>query len=118
MRTRLLIGIMLVLLLSPALALAANAPATNSLISPVGTLVADLYSFSLKIVGLCVFVMFLLAGLSKMIPALKSRVGDTTTIIQNAIIGTVLLFSAYLILNTINPALVGNPPAVLKVQRP
>jgi hypothetical protein len=75
--------------------------------------VSDLYSYSLKIVGLCVIVMFLIAGLTFIIPDLKKYLNepDPWVIIKDAVIGLVLLFSAYLILNTINPDLVGGGTA-------
>lgn len=75
----------------------------------LGAAVASLYSYSLKIVGLAVFIMFLIAGLSYIVPdrfkwgPLKE---DPIKIIQDAVIGLILLFAAYLILNTINPDLV------------
>jgi hypothetical protein len=73
-------------------------------------LVGDLYNQALTFVGLCVFVMYLYAGMSYIIPKSiqPKSMGDPWTIIQDATIGLVLLFSAYLILNTINPDLVGN----------
>jgi ABC-type amino acid transport system permease subunit len=70
---------------------------------PLGSLAAQLYVYSLRIVGLCVFVMFLLAGLAKMIPAIKL---DSYTLIKNAIIGLVILASAYVILNSISRSLI------------
>lgn len=77
---------------------------------PLGQPISDLYSYSLRLVGLAAFVMFLLAGLAYMIPALEKTVGKPWDIIKNAIIGLVLLFSAYVILNTINPDLVRTSP--------
>jgi len=91
---------------------AAAAAAPNLPLEALQTTVSDLYSYSLKIVGLAVFIMFLIAGLSYMIPALQKIIGaDPMDIIKDAIIGMVLLFSAYLILNTINPDLVGGSSA-------
>ncbi|MEK7638157.1 MAG: hypothetical protein AAB375_01890 [Patescibacteria group bacterium] len=101
----------------PALA-ATTAP--NLPLEAMQQTVSDLYTYSLKIVGLCVFVMFLIAGLRKIIPdsmwpAALSSLDDPWKIILNAIIGLVLLFSAYLILNTINPDLVGGQIGFLPV---
>lgn len=73
---------------------------------PIGKPISDLYSYSLRIVGLAVFVMFVIAGLAAMVPWLQKKVGKPTEIILNAIIGLVILFSAYIILNSINPDLV------------
>jgi hypothetical protein len=80
--------------------LAAN-PATNP--GTLGTLISDLYNFSLSIVGLCVFFMFLYAGVQILI---TGNVGLAKKIAQDAVIGTVLLYSAYIILNSINHDLV------------
>ncbi len=38
----------------------------------------------------------------------ESRIGDAKEWIKSAVFGLLLLFAGYLILNTINPALVGN----------
>lgn len=89
---------------SPAYTVAA---APNVPLEALRQTVSDLYSYSLKVVGLCVFIMFLIAGLTYIIPGLESKVGKPMDIIKDAVIGLVLLFSAYLILNTINPDLVG-----------
>lgn len=97
----------LVAFLSLALPSFATAATTNLPLESMQQAVSDLYSYSLKIVGLAVFVMFLVAGLAYMVPFIRSRVGEPIEIIKNAVIGLVLLFSAFLILNTINPDLVG-----------
>lgn len=75
-----------------ASALAADDPST------LGELVTTAYSFSLSIVGLCVFVMLLYAGIRLM---LGDRSG-ATKIAQDAVVGLVLLYSAYIILNSIS----------------
>lgn len=77
---------------------------------PLGKVISDLYDYSLGIVGLAAFLMFLLAGLSFIFPPLKDalKIKDPWQIIKDAAIGILLLFSAYLILNSINPDLVGN----------
>lgn len=96
-----------------------NITAVNS---ALGQTVSTLYSYSLSLVGLCVFIMFLLAGLAYMIPLARKTFGDPWEIIQNAIIGLVLLFSAYVILNSINPDLVGggssNTPSGTQLTNP
>jgi predicted anti-sigma-YlaC factor YlaD len=66
--------------------------------STLGELVTTAYSFSLSIVGLCVFVMLLYAGIRLML-------GDralATKVAQDAAVGLVLLYSAYIILNSIS----------------
>ncbi len=83
----------------------------NSLgVVPLGALINGLYQYAISIVGLCVFIMFLMAGLAYMIPAMRERF-PPLKIIQDAVIGLVILFSAYLILNSINPDLVQFPVA-------
>lgn len=91
---------------SPAYAVAA---APNLPLEALQQTVSDLYTYSLKIVGLCVFIMFLIAGLGYILPESMRPdfMGNPIGIIKDAVIGLVLLFSAYLILNTINPDLVG-----------
>ena len=83
-------------------------------IVPIGQPIIDLYDYSLKLVGLAAFVMLLVAGLSYMIPGAKKFLGEPWDIIKNVVIGVIILFSAYVILNTINPDLVrGNPTATV-----
>jgi hypothetical protein len=98
------------LLISASLVLSWTAPlaasATDLKPVPVGEFASRLYGHALSIVGLAVFVMFLIAGLAKMIPALESSVGKPTAIIKDAVIGLIILVSAYVILNSINPDLV------------
>jgi hypothetical protein len=73
----------------------------------LGKLIEAIFSWSLSIIGLVIFVRFFYAG----ILWFWSR-GDTTSITQaktimwNAVYGAAVLFSAFLILNTINPDLV------------
>ncbi|HXK36294.1 MAG TPA: hypothetical protein VJ553_01830 [Candidatus Paceibacterota bacterium] len=103
---RLPLLMILVMLLAP---LPAFAQVTELTVTPFGPIISDLYSKSLQIVGLAVFIMFLIAGLSYILPEQikPSFMKNPITIIQDAVIGTILLFSAYVILNTLNPALVG-----------
>jgi hypothetical protein len=89
-----------------ALPLAAQATELKPV--PIGSFTAQLYSYALTIVGLAVFVMFLIAGLAKMIPALESSVGKPSAIIKDAVIGLIILVSAYVILNSISKDLVGS----------
>lgn len=68
----------------------------------LGQFVGSFYDYALSLVGLAVFAMFLYAGI-------KMLFGDRAgakKLILDAIIGALLLFSAYIILNTINPDLV------------
>ena len=97
--------VMLVLMLAP---MPVFAQVTELGVVPFGSVITQLYSKSLQIVGLAVFIMFLIAGMSYIIPDRfkPAFMKDPVTIIQDAVIGTILLFSAYVILNTLNPALV------------
>lgn len=82
-------------------------------IQSLGSFINDIYTYSLEIVGLCVFGMFLFAGF-------KFMFGDKAAgwkIIKDAIIGAILLFSAYVILNSINPDLVGQNPSPIRSLR-
>ncbi len=87
--------------------LAANAEALK--VIPIDQPISDLYSYSLRIVGLFAFVMFVYAGIMYMLPSdyRPASAKEPWRIILNVIIGVILLFSAYVILNTLNPALVG-----------
>lgn len=72
-------------------------PATS-----LGELVLAIYNYSLEIVGLFVFVMFLYAGYLLMF----GRQSQAIAIMKDAVIGVLLLFSSYVILNSINTDLV------------
>lgn len=85
----------LLLLSIPSVSLAAESPS-------LGQLIADMYSYSLTIVGICVFMVILYAGVQLMFFGNRDQAYD---IIKHAVIGTILLYSAVVILNTINPDL-------------
>jgi len=77
--------------------------------SDLGTFVSSLYTYAIAIVGVCVFIQFIRGGVTYLLAAGNS--GKTTKAIdmmRNAVIGAVLLFSSYFILNVINPDLVSN----------
>lgn len=83
-------------------------------IVPIGQPISQLYTYSLKLVGLAAFVMLVYAGLVYMIPdslRQKWHAPDPWDIIKDVIIGVIILFSAYVILNTINPDLVRSNPS-------
>ncbi len=110
-------ALVLSLVFAASTAMAATVPPqSNPNLDAFGVVVSDLYSYSLRIVGLCVFVMFLIAGLTYIIPGLQKKFGDPWQIIKDAVIGLILLFSAYLILNTINPDLVGGSTPATRSQ--
>lgn len=71
--------------------------------------ISSIYSFALTIVGLAVFVRILYAGFLWLTAAGNTtRTGQAKSMITNAVIGAIILFAAYLILNVINPDLVKN----------
>lgn len=71
--------------------------------------ISSIYSFALTIVGIVIFVRILYAGFLLLTAAGNaSKITDAKTKITNAVVGTILLFAAYLILNVINPDLVKN----------
>ncbi len=81
-------------------------PCTDS--AGIGECVSGLYNWSLAIVGIVAFVQIIYAGWLYLSAAGNtSKTGDAMKKISNAVLGIVLLFSSYLILNTINPDLVG-----------
>jgi hypothetical protein len=61
-------------------------------------LVSELYSASLSVVGLAAFIMLLYAGVLRIL----GKAQESNQIIEDAIIGTVLLLSAVVILNSIS----------------
>ncbi|MBX4211334.1 MAG: pilin [Candidatus Yanofskybacteria bacterium] len=73
----------------------------------LGELIANVFNWSLGILGISVFVMIIYGGATWLVaagsPGLVGKAKDT---IKNALLGGVLLLSAYLVLNTINPDLV------------
>lgn len=74
----------------------------------IGTFVQHLYSWSIAVVGLAVFVQFLRAGFAYFYQAAgnASETANAKTMMTNAVIGAMLLASSYLILYVINPDLV------------
>lgn len=76
-------------------------------------LIVDLYAASVRIVGLAAFLMLLYAGVRRMM----GNVQESNAIIMDAIIGTVLLLSSVVILNSINPDTVQQGERVLDPDR-
>ena len=73
----------------------------------LGSLVQSIFAWSLSIIGLVIFVRFFYAGFLWFTSAGDTgRIGRARDIMKNAAYGTAVLFSAFLILNTINPDLV------------
>lgn len=77
--------------------------------SDLPAFISSVYSFALTIVGIAVFIRILYAGFLMLTAAGNSgKWGDAKNKMQNAIIGAILLFAAYMILFIINPDLVKN----------
>ena len=71
--------------------------------------ISSVYSFALTILGIAIFIRILYAGFLWLTAAGNAgKAGDAKSKITNAVIGAILLFSAYLILYVINPDLVKN----------
>ena len=77
---------------------------TEGLPVGLGKLIEQIFTWSLSILGISVFVMFFYSGFLWLTAAGNtSRIGEAKTHMTNAVFGTILLLSAYLILYTINP---------------
>ncbi len=84
-------------------------PPTQGLPTDLGQLIQQIFTWSLGILGIAVFVMFFYAGFLWLTAAGNtSKVGEAKSRMTNAIFGAILLLSSYLILNTINPDFVKN----------
>jgi len=87
---------------------AASLPAFDSAQS-LGGFISNIYSYAITIVGIAIFVRFLYAGFLYLTAAASpANISKARTMMLNAVVGAVLLFSAYLILYVINPDLVKN----------
>lgn len=74
----------------------------------LGELIVFIFAWSLRLLGITVFVMIFYAGVLWMTAAGNtSQVGEAKKRMTNAVLGAILLLSAYLILYTVNPDLVG-----------
>ncbi len=73
----------------------------------IGECISQVYTVSLSLVGIVAFVQIVYGGFMLLTAAGNtSKTGQAMDKIKNAVLGIVLLFSSYLILNTINPDLV------------
>ena len=77
----------------------------------LSTLFSSLYLLSIGLAALLAVFKIIIAGLKFMLTdAIPSR-GDAKKDIEGALLGLILIISAVLILNVINPAIVGLDPA-------
>lgn len=82
---------------------------TQGLPTDLGQLIQQIFTWSLGLLGIAVFVMFFYAGFLWLTAAGNSaNVGEAKSRMTNAVFGAILLLSSYLILNTINPNFVKN----------
>lgn len=81
----------------------------------LGVFIADLFRWSINIVGFIVFLSFFYAGFMWLWGAAgnPAKISEAKGQMWNALFGAILLFSAYVILRTINPELVSNRGSLL-----
>lgn len=96
-RTILIIAFVFVLWATPVLA----QQTVENLPTSIEGLVVSLYNGAVRIVGLAAFLMLLYAGILR----LMGRGQESNQVILDAVVGTVLLLSSVVILNSINPDL-------------
>lgn len=73
----------------------------------IGTLINEIFRWSMSIVGIAVFINFLWAGVLWLTAAGRpGQIGSAKEKMTNSLIGFIVLLAAYLILKTINPDLV------------
>jgi hypothetical protein len=73
-------------------------------VAPLGGVIADLYSYALRVVGLGVFVVFLAAGIAYVLPpSMRGKyLKDPNQLMWDAVAGTIILVSSVAILNIVN----------------
>ena len=82
---------------------------TQGLPTDLGQLISQIFTWSLSILGIAVFVMFFYSGFMWLTAAGNTtKIGEAKTHMTNAVFGAILLLSSYLILYTINPDFVKN----------
>lgn len=87
--------------------------------SPVG-IIANFYELAIAFSGVLALGMIIYAGILRVTNASNpGKVGASNEIIYNALLGIVLLFGSYILLNTINPQLTKlELPALTKIEVP
>ena len=87
--------------------------------SPVG-LIANFYELAIAFSGVLALGIIIYAGIIRIINANNpGKVGESNDMIYNALLGIVLLFGAYILLNTINPQLTKlELPALSEIEAP
>ncbi len=84
-------------------------PPTQGLPTNLGQLISQIFTWSLGILGIAVFVVFFYSGFLWLTAAGNTaKIGDAKSHMTNAVFGAILLLSSYLILYTINPDFVKN----------
>lgn len=91
--------------------------AANGSISDVSQYIGRLYNFLIGIIGMVAAVMMIMGGFQYLTSAGDSgKIGAAKKRIGDALIGVVLALGAYVILNTINPALLKFEPLSARVK--
>lgn len=101
------LAVSLLFVLSTSVAMATTEAEQALGIMSLCTVISDFYLWSQGIVGLGLFIMFVGAGLayivpSSLLPKLHTFFGKPGEVAKNAVIGTLILFGAVVILNTLN----------------
>ncbi|HVZ10898.1 MAG TPA: pilin [Candidatus Paceibacterota bacterium] len=82
---------------------------TEGLPTDLGAMIEWIFSWSLRIVGIVIFLRFFYAGFIWFTArGNAARTGEAKAMMINALYGVVILFAAYIILYSINPDLVGS----------
>ncbi|MEK9157933.1 MAG: pilin, partial [Patescibacteria group bacterium] len=82
---------------------------SEGLPTDLGQLIEAIFNWALTIIGFVIFVRFFYAGFKWFTAAGSApAISEARSMMWNAVYGAIVLFSAYLILNTINPDLVHN----------
>lgn len=93
---------------------AVQAPPTD-----LGKFIQQLFNWSLSILGVVIFVVIIFSGAQMLIYAgIPAKISDAQGRIQDALLGAALLLAAYLILNVINPNLVGQSSRLPPIPTP
>lgn len=96
--------------INTAFAITASPFANTESYSDPGQFIKDIYNWGIGIVGLLAFFQLIHGGVIYMISGAVDMKKKATGIITDAIVGLLLALSSYLIINIINPTLVGIKP--------
>lgn len=86
--------------------------------SQLGQYIATMYRYAVGIVAILAIIMTVYGGFRYLIGSSMGDVAAGKKIIQDAIAGMLITLGAYLILQTVNPAILGFAPVTLKIVAP